>query len=156
MRFVLADGSVITEHQQFRSPVDDQQYVPKTLSAEERVRLGLTEVIEGPRPNEKFYWVRETTPGTYVGEPKNLDRLKVDLVVEIKAHAAALLRPHDWKIVRAASGGKPASEALLAYMAKVRDKSDELEAELLAMTTVQDVEARFSYIASLDWPELVE
>ena len=117
-------------------------------TAEEKAALGITEVAEQPRPDDRFYWVTDNGDGTYTAVPKNLADLKAEAIIRIKTTAGSLLNTSDWKIVRAAEGVKPTDAATLAHRAAVRTKSDEHEAAVEACTSVNELAALV-----LDWPE---
>ncbi len=43
---------------------------------EEKIAIGITEVVQEPRPDDTIYWVTDNNDGTYTATPKDLDTLK--------------------------------------------------------------------------------
>ena len=110
-------------------------------SAEEKASIGITEVVEQTRPDDRFYWVTDNGDGTYTSNPKDLDALKSMMVSQVKTTAGTLLAQSDWKVVRASEGVKPVDEATLADRAAIRTRSNEHEAAITACTTVEELAA---------------
>jgi hypothetical protein len=88
----------------------------RLASVEEREAIGITEVVEQPRPDDRYYWVTDNGDGTYTTTPKDLDGLKTAAITQIKATAGSLLAATDWKVVRAAEGAKPTTVEELAAL----------------------------------------
>lgn len=119
---------------------------------EYRAALGIVDVEEESRPNDKFYLVGEVRPdGTYPKEPKDLDELKKLLVSEVKATANAILAQTGWMIERAAdpSSGVPIPPEVVTYRGAVRDACNDNEAAILAADAVEALEM-FKPV----WPEV--
>jgi hypothetical protein len=77
----LLNGVRLPEGTAFED-ADGNKYPPSWLAqatAEEKTAIGITEVAEGVRPNDKFYWVQDNNDGTFTAIPKLLDdREEVD------------------------------------------------------------------------------
>lgn len=110
-------------------------------SATEKAAVGITEVAEQPRPDDRFYWVTDNGDGTYTSTPKDIVSLKANMVSQVKTTAGTLLASSDWKVVRASEGVKPVDSATLANRAGIRQRSDEHEAAIAACTTVEELAA---------------
>jgi len=108
---------------------------------EEKEAIGITEVAEQPRPDDRFYWVTDNGDGTYTATPKDLDGLKANAVAQIKAIAGSMLSATDWKIVRAAEGVKPCDDETLTDRAAIRLASNANEAAIMACKTVEELAA---------------
>jgi hypothetical protein len=145
----------------------------RLASPAERAAIGITEVADPERYDDRFYWapgvpklledreesdadgnplyvkVYDAQTQTMVDTTERLvtKGLKSQTVAQIKQTAASLLAPTDWKIVRAAEGVKPADAATLAARAAIRAASDVNEAAVLACTTVDELAA-----LQMQWP----
>jgi hypothetical protein len=74
--------------------------------------------------------------------------LKSQFIAQIKATAASLLAPTDWKVVRAAEGVKPVDAETLAARAAIRTASDANEIAVKTCTSVDALAA-----LELVWPK---
>lgn len=132
-------------------------------SAEEKAALGITEVADPEGYDDRFYWgpgipkQLEDEPAVDAdgnpvlgsdGQPVITRGLKSNMVAQVKAAAATLLAPTDWRIVRAAEGVKPCDDATLAARAAIRAASDANEDAILTCATVDELAA-----LQLTWPE---
>lgn len=132
--------------------VEETQYPSNWLrlaSAEEKAALGITEVPDQVRPDDRFFWVTENPDGTFTALPKALDTLKTHLVSQVKTTAGSLLSVSDWKVIRAAEGTKPVDAETLAYRASVRSYSNMNEAAILAAQDVDELQK-----VAIKWPEV--
>lgn len=118
----------------------------RLASIDEKSAIGITEVVEETRPDDRFYWVTDNGDGTYTSTPKDLDALKANMVSQVKTTAGTMLAQSDWKVVRASEGVKPVDDATLANRAAIRTRSNEHEAAIAACTTVEELAA-----LSFDW-----
>ena len=100
-------------------------------SPAERAAIGITEVADPERYDDRFYWAP--------GNPKDLDQLKTQMVGQVKSIAGSLLAPTDWKIVRAAEGVKACDQETLDSRAAIRAASDTNEAAISACATVDEL-----------------
>jgi hypothetical protein len=134
---------------------DGIRYAPGWLrlaSAEDRAALGIEPAIIGPRPDERYYWVSEVRVGntvSYVGAPKDLIALKAEAIGRIKAQAAGILAPTDWKVLRTIERGDVLDAAFKNWRQAVRDASSAAEAAIDACATVEELAA----LAAPTWPE---
>ena len=122
---------------------DEVQYPANWLrltSAEEKSAIGITEVADPEHYDDRYYWG--------VGNPKDLDQCKKNLISQIKATAGSMLAPTDWKIIRAAETSARVDDETLAVRAAIRSASNTNEAAVAACTTVDELAA-----LQLIWPE---
>jgi hypothetical protein len=123
---------------------NDIQYPANWLqlsTAEEKSAIGITEVDDPARYDERFYWS--------AGNPKDLDVIKANLISHVKATAASLLAPTDWKVVRFAETGTVIDTATSTYRTAVRTASNANETAINACVTMFEIES-----LQLTWPEL--
>ena len=107
-------------------------------SLEEKQAIGITEEPDPEWFDDRYYWG--------VDNPKDLDMLKEVAITNIKAGAASLLQPTDWKIIRSSETGGRVDLATLNARADIRTKSNEFETAINACTTVEELAA-----LSFDW-----
>lgn len=114
----------------------------RLASPEERAAIGITEVADPVRADDRFYWDGD------INNPKDIDGLKTMLIAQVKATAGSLLAATDWKVVRAAEGVKAVDAETLTERAAIRTASDTNEAAITACTSV-------TQLASLNmaWPD---
>lgn len=114
----------------------------------EKEAIGITEVPEQPRPNDKYYWVSEDGEGGYTTIPKDIFSLQNQMVTEINQQAYNLIQPSDWKITRFIEQGIPVSESWSTYRQSVRDTANKAIDLMTACKTVEDLIA----LPVIDWP----
>ena len=123
---------------------NDIQYPANWLqlsTAEEKAEIGITEVDDPARYDERFYWS--------AGNPKDLDFIKANLVSQVKATANSLLVPTDWKVIRSAETKTDIASDVLAARAAIRTASNANETAINACVTMFEIES-----LQLTWPEL--
>jgi hypothetical protein len=123
---------------------DDLQYPANWLqlsTAEEKAEIGITEVDDPTTYDDRYYWS--------VGNPKDLDVIKANLISQIKATANSLLVPTDWKVIRAAETKSDVASDVLTARAAIRTASNANEAAVTACVTMFEIES-----LQLTWPEL--
>jgi hypothetical protein len=112
----------------------------RLTTLEEKEAIGITEVADPDRYDDRYYWG--------VGNPKDLDQCKANMVTQIKAAAGSMLAPTDWKVIRATETGIPLDADTLTARANIRAASNANEAAVDACTTVDELAA-----LQLTWPE---
>lgn len=123
---------------------NDIQYPANWLqlsTAEEKAEIGITEEADPARYDERFYWS--------VGNPKDLDMIKANLVSQVKATANSLLVPTDWKVIRSAETKTDVASDVLVARAAIRTASNTNETAINACVTMFEIES-----LQLTWPEL--
>lgn len=137
----MLNGSPLALDTPFTS--NDIQYPANWLrmtTMEEKEAIGITEVADPDRYDDRFYWG--------VGNPKDLDQCKANMVTQIKAAAGSMLAPTDWKVIRATETGIPLDADTLTARADIRAASNTNEAAVAVCTTVDELAA-----LQLTWPE---
>ena len=142
----LAQGTAFT--------VNDIQYPANWLNLTtlaEKLAIGITEVAEVARADDRFYWNGDiTNPKALEDVTETVDEkeyttkgLKTNFIAQVKTTAGSLLSATDWKVIRAAEGGTAVDATTTAKRTAIRTKSNELETAITACTTVEQ-------LASLD------
>jgi hypothetical protein len=138
-------------------------------SEKEKLAIGITWVADLVRADDRFYWdgdinnpkaledkeeFDENGNPLYVkvlstvdGKPAMVDSterlvtkgLKSNFIAQVKQTAGSLLSQTDWKVIRASEGGKPLDEDTKALRTAIRDKSNSLESQIIACTTVEEL-----------------
>jgi len=121
----------------------------RLATPEERQAIGITEVPDYPRPDDRFYWVTQNPDGTWNAIPKDLNQLKADWSKQIDATAYSLLLPSDWMVVRRAEDGAPVPTEWTAYRAAVRTYAQTVKTNLNAAT---DIDQFIAAVTNLAWP----
>lgn len=116
----------------------------RLASADEKAAIGIVEVADTARADDRFFWNGDASL------PKDVDQVKAMLVVQIKQTAGSMLAATDWRIVRAAEGVKPCDEATLATRTAIRAASDANEASINSATTTSELA-----VLQFTWPENV-
>ena len=123
---------------------DEIQYPANWLrlaSPEDRAAIGITEVAEPERYDDRFYWG--------VGNPKDLGGLKVQWTKQVDQIAYSLLVQTDWMVVRKAEANVDVPAATATYRAAVRADANTNRS---AVNAAADVEALIAAIAAFVWP----
>ena len=119
-------------------------------TAEEKAAIGITEVADPVRADDRFYWNGD------VNTPKDIDQVKAMLIAQSKATAGSMLSETDWKIIRATETGVPASAEVLAERAAIRAASNDNEVAINACTTVDELAVLQLVFPQKDIPAPVE
>ena len=96
----------------------------------------------------KYYWqgqvsyaIGDEVVATYTTTDRDVDSLKDGMKAQVKALAASKLSETDWMVVRAAEGGSAVPDDVTAYRAAVRAASNTKEAEIDALTSIDEIKA---------------
>lgn len=153
---------------------NDIQYPANWLrlaSAEEKSAIGITEVADPVRADDRFYWngdinlpkaledkeesdengnplyvqVYDPVTESMVNTTKRLvtKGLKSQFIAQVKATAGSILAKTDWMVTRKVERDVAIPTDVVAYRASVVAKANELESAISAVTTVEQ-------LASLD------
>lgn len=148
--FIL--GNQVLHVDQAFTGLDGTQYPMNWLrltSWEEKEAIGITEVPDPVRPDDRFYWV----DGNGIGTPRELDALKAEWSKKINDIAYSLLAATDWYVVRKAEGGADIPADVTAYRAAVRAAAN---ANQTALNNVADFDTFVQATAALTWPEVTK
>jgi len=149
--FKLPDGRRIAPGNPFE--YDGNLYPANFIqlsTPEEKAAMGLVEIVEQPRPDDRFYWVNQNDDGSWSKTPKDLDRLKATQIAQIKQIAGSMLESTDYQAVREFDGGKPMSAEIKTFRAAVRAYSNQVEGEVDTLKTVSALEKWASL--PFEWP----
>lgn len=131
----LINGNTLPQGTPFKD-ANGTQYPANWLNLstlEEKTAIGITEVADQVRADDRFYWDGDVT------NPKDIDKVKAMLVSQSKSIAGSLLSQTDWKIIRAAETGVVASAEVLSERAAIRTASNDNETAINACTTVDEL-----------------
>ena len=117
----------------------------RLASQADRDAIGITEVADPVRPDDRFYYV----DGNNHGVPKDLVDLKKTWTAQVDQTAYTLLQPSDWMVVRKQEVGTDIPADWLTYRAAVRTAATTHKA---ALTGAADIDAFVSVATSLVWP----
>jgi len=104
---------------------NDIQYPANWLrlaSLEEKKAIGITEVVDDPTYDQRFYWG--------VDNPKDLDQLKTQWSNTQGEIAASLLAPSDWIIIKAKETGSHIPTSWKTYRAAIRTACNTRQTEI--------------------------
>jgi hypothetical protein len=163
MRYKL-NGQFISIDRQYTT-ADGVTY-PHLRSAEVRAELGVEEVPDAERKDERFYMHTENADGSFTITPKDLEDgetyvdlrgverkhlgLKSQWTAQVKATAGSLLAQTDWYIIRSTERQVAVPESVAGYRAAVVAEADRLEAAIAACA---DVPALIAVVSAMNWPE---
>jgi hypothetical protein len=115
----------------------------RNASQEEREALGITEVEDPQRADDRFYWDGD------VSNPKDLDTLKIQWVSQSKQTAGSMLAQSDWMVIRKVERNVSIPADIVSFRAAVVSYANDLEAEINAAKSVEDF---VSVVTSQQWP----
>lgn len=144
--FIL--GNQVLRIDQAFTGLDGTQYPMNWLrltTLEEKEAIGIKEITDPVRPDDRFYYV----DGNNIGTPRDLASLKADWKVQINETAYAMLAPTDWYVVRKAEGGADIPANVSAFRAAVRAAADSNQA---ALNNAADFDTFVQATAALVWP----
>lgn len=131
----LLNGSPLPQGVPFKD-AEGNQYPANWLNlstAEEKAAIGITEVPDPVRADDRFYWDGD------VNNPKDIDQVKSMLITQVKTTAGSMLAQSDWKVIRASEGIKPVDAETLAWRESIRTASNNNETAINACTTVDEL-----------------
>jgi hypothetical protein len=147
----LLDGKVLQLDTPFEH--DGTSYPANWLrlaSPEARTAIGITEVVEQPRPDDRFYWVSGPDDnGDYTAIPKDLDGLKANWKAQFKQTAYTMLLSSDWMVVRKQEVGTAIPAEWSSYRDMVRSTCAIVIADIEAAT---DITSFITAATSVVWP----
>ena len=122
----------------------------RLASPEDRAAIGITEVVEQPRPDDRFYWVSgPDNNGNYTAIPKDLDGLKKTWTAQFRQTAYAMLLTSDWMVVRKMEEGTEVPPVWDSYRHSVRVVCAQAITDLEA---TPDIDAFITAATSVVWP----
>jgi len=122
----------------------------RLATPEERAAIGITEVVEQPRPDDRFFWVSgPNDDGSWTAIPKDLDGLKTSWTAQFKQTAYTMLLPSDWLIIRKQEINTDIPADWTSYREAVRTTTALAISDMEATT---DIEAFIASVTSVQWP----
>jgi hypothetical protein len=135
----LYNGKRFDANAPFTGPDGTQYPAGWFVTPEHREALGVVEVVEQTRPDDRFYWVQDNGDGTYTSSPKDLDDLKANQIKTVKNIAGSYLAQTDWKVIRSYDMGIALDQETKDARQAIRDRSNELETAINAAATVEEL-----------------
>lgn len=148
----------------------------RTSNSAEKLEAGVWEIIEGTRPDDRFYWVdgashrlnevNSTVEATYAGTPKALEDvtetpegateavttkgLKSTFTAQVKQTANSLMSGTDWMVIRKMERDVAIPAEVVAYRAAVIAECARIVA---AIAAAADMDAFVAAVADQQWPQ---
>ena len=126
--------------------LDGTQYPANWLrltSWEEKTAIGITDIGEPPRFDDRFYWDHNL--------PKDLTALKAEWSKKVNDMAYTMLAPTDWYVVRKMEGGADIPADVSAYRAAVRAAANTNQA---ALNSAADFDTFMQAALAMTWPKI--
>ena len=136
-------------------------------SLEEKEAIGITEVAQETRPDDRFYWVQDNNDGTFTSNPKLLnDRedtdevtnavikttgLKTQWVAQVKDTTNKLLAATDWMVIRKAERDIAIPAETVTYRADVLTEYNRLKTAINSASTMEEF---ITVVTTQNWPVL--
>lgn len=165
MRYKLANGQFIGAGQSFTW--NEIQYPSNWIdlsTQEDRDAIGIIEIQEQQRPDDRFYFVTDNGDGSYSTTAKDLNDgdeyvdlrgvtrrvlgLKSQWIAQVKDTAGKLLSQTDWMVIRKAERDIAIPDAVMAQRAAIIAEANRLET---AITACADVESLIAVVGSQNW-----
>lgn len=122
----------------------------RLATPEERAAIGITEVVEQPRADDRFYWVSgPNLDGSWTAIPKDLAGLKTTWTAQFKQTAYTMLLPSDWLIIRKQEVGTAIPAEWSSYRDMVRSTCTIAIADA---ENAADIDAFITAVTSIVWP----
>jgi hypothetical protein len=118
----------------------------RTSSPEEKEAIGIIEIAEKIRPDDRFYWVDADNNGV----PKDLPSLQAQWTQQIDQAAYSMLQPTDWYVVRKMEANVAVPDTVSALRSNVRAYASEIKDSIGNVTVVDDL---ISLVTTLSWPQ---
>jgi len=132
----LLDGKVLNVDTPFNH--NGIQYPANWLrftTLEEKQAIGITEVPDPVRPDDRFYYVN--TDGSSM--PKDLNMLKTNFKKQIDQIAYSLLTPTDWYIIRKQEANVAIPDNVSTFRTNVRAASETNKTSIETANTIEEL-----------------
>jgi hypothetical protein len=129
----LLNGKVIQPGSSF-TDVNGTQYPPQWLyqtTLAEKNAIGITEVPDPVRADDRFYWDGDIT------NPKDLKELKETYVKQVKEIAGTLLSQTDWQVLRKFERSLDIEPGVIDQRAYILAEANRLESEIKSAFNVE-------------------
>jgi hypothetical protein len=124
---VLQPGTSFTDANGITYP---PQWLYQTTLAEKQA-IGITEVPDPVRADDRFYWDGD------INNPKDLKELKEYHVKQIKETAGKLLAQTDWQVLRKFERSLDIEPGIIDQRAYILAETNRLESEIKSASTVE-------------------
>lgn len=121
----------------------------RLATPEERAAIGITEVVEQPRPDDRFYWVSSNNDGSWTAIPKDIAGLKTMWTAQFKQTAYSMLLPSDWLIIRKQENNTDIPADWTSYREAVRTKT---ASTITALEAATDIDSFIAVVTTVEWP----
>jgi hypothetical protein len=118
----------------------------RTSSPEEKAAIGITEIAEKIRPDDRFYWV----DADHNGVPKDIESLQAQWTQQIDQAAYTMLQATDWYVVRKMEANVSVPDPVSALRSNVRAYASAIKASIGNVTVVDDL---IAVVTTLNWPQ---
>jgi hypothetical protein len=128
----LLEGKVIQPGTQFthNGITYPPQWLYQTTLAEKQA-IGITEVPDPVRADDRFYWDGD------INNPKDLKELKEYHIKQVKETAGKLLAQTDWQVLRKFERSLDIEPGVIDQRAYILAEASRLEAEIKSASTVE-------------------
>lgn len=117
---------------------------------EQRADIGIIEIEDYPRPDDRFYWVSQNPDGTWNAIPKNLDDLKIFWISNTRQASYELLVSSDWLIIRKIEVGVEVPVEWTSYRSNVRKNAQDA---ILSLQNSSNIDEFILAVNSIFWPD---
>lgn len=121
----------------------------RLASPSEREAIGIVEIPDYPRPDDRFFFVSQNPDGTWTAIPKDLAGLKTTWAAQMRQTAYTLLLPSDWMIVRKQETNVDVPADWTTYREAVRTKTADT---VTALEAAADIDAFITAVTTVVWP----
>lgn len=116
---------------------------------EERQAIGITEVPDQTRPDDRYYWVTQNPDGTYTATPKDLTQLKTTAVKQVQDTVWLMLQKTDYMDSRKANDPNYTPPApWITWRAEMRAQAT---TSIAAINAAADIDALIT-ASTINWP----
>lgn len=128
-------------------------------SPADKAAIGMVDVVYGSEESGVYYWVTQSAPVynaetnqvdiNYTSTPKDLTQVKDSSTSQTDATSYSILFPSDWMVVKSVETSTPMSPEWNTWRASVRTVAADTKAQVIAATTVAEVQ---QVMTSVVWP----
>lgn len=119
----------------------------RVASVQDRLDIGITEISEQTRPNDKFYIVTDNNNGTYSSVDRVVADVKVAMLSEVESSSVVILSVSDWKLIRYLEAAVVMPESSSTHRSAVRAYLTASNSSINACTTIAQLAA-----LTFSWP----
>lgn len=126
--------------------IDSIDYGPDWRNLVDLSSLGILEVVESQEPDQRFYWTNSSIQlfngiphRVYTATAKDLDSLKQQYIAANKQNCNQQLQETDWMLIRKLERNIAVPPVMEQLRAQIVTNCNQLEASILAVTTVEEL-----------------